>query len=63
MFSDDEREAIIRSLRDAGYRIGRTAALVKTREADPNTVALLESAVLDIERAIRRLTLHKAQST
>ena len=60
MLTDDEREALIRSLRDFGDRIGRSAALVKTREADTETVRLLEGAVLDIDCAIQRLTLRRS---
>lgn len=56
MLTDDEREALIRSLRDVGDQIARSAALVKMREGDRDTVTLLEGTVLDIDRAIQRLT-------
>ena len=62
MFTDDEREALIRSLSDAGERIGRAAALVKMREPDCDAAPLLQSAVLLIERAISRIALGKSQS-
>ena len=62
MLTDDEREALIRSLSDAGERIWRAAALVKTREPDSDAATLLQSAVLDIERAISRIALGKSQS-
>ena len=62
MLTDDEREALIRSLRDAGERIGRSAALVKMREPDSDTAVLLQSAVLHIERAISRIALRESQS-
>ena len=62
MLTDEEREALIRSLRDAGDRIARSAALVEMREVDKDTLRLLEGAVLDIDRAIQRLTRQETQS-
>jgi hypothetical protein len=62
MLTDDEREALIRSLRDAGERIARSATLVKTREPDCDAAPLLQSAVLHIDSAIQRIALGKSQS-
>ena len=62
MLTDEEREALVRSLRDAADRIASGAVLVKMRETDRDTVRLLEGAVLDIDRAIHRLTRRGAQS-
>ena len=57
MLTANERAALIRTLTDAGDRIANCATLVKTRESDRETAAMLKSAMAKIEHAIQRIAL------
>ena len=59
--ASDEREMLIRSLKDISDQIGRCVALVGAEDTELGTLALLQSATVNVELAIIRIPSQKAR--